>query len=77
MTMKEIIQRMIQLAEDKRDYEMIDQIGELMEKLALTSNAPSNWRIIGAEIMRDLPIKSFAKENFYKFGFYESEDGEY
>lgn len=72
--MKEIIQRMIQLAEDKRDYEMIDQIGELMETMAVTFNAPSNWRTIGEELMRDLPDDSWAKENLYRFGFYTEED---
>lgn len=74
--MKDIIKSMLQLAEDERNTGLMDCVGELILKLSLTSNAPSNWRTIGEELMRDLPDDSWAKENLYRFGFYTEEDNQ-
>lgn len=72
--MKETIVKMLQLAEDERNCDLIDLTGELLCELARTINAPSNWRSIGEELMWELPPDSWAKENLYRFGFWEEDD---
>lgn len=48
--MYETIHKMIDMAAEVEDYEMAEQISNLIEKLATTCNCPSDWRDIGERL---------------------------
>lgn len=50
--MKETIIKMIELAAQSKNYDMLDQIKELILEFALTYNCPSDWRSIGSELAK-------------------------
>lgn len=82
-TMKDIIRRMIDTAEQTRagsygpggiepDAALFWAL-ELMDELARTCNAPSNWRSIEEEIMRELPRDGHAFDFLAVHGAYFEE----
>lgn len=60
--MKDIIKDLIQLAEENEDYELIYQIRRLIQELALTYNAPSNWRNVASELQNEYTNDSWVYE---------------
>ena len=51
--MKDIIKRMIEQAEIEEDYALINYAKQIVDELAMTFNAPSNWRDIGEELANE------------------------
>ena len=83
-TMKNILRRMIDMAEDTRagaygpggvepDAVLFWAL-EIMDELARTCNAPSNWRSIEEEIMRELPRDGHAFDFLAVHGAYFEEE---
>lgn len=70
--MKDIIKDLIQLAEENEDYELIYQIRRLIQELALTYNAPSNWRNIASELQKEYTSDSWVYEEL-ELGDYKEE----
>ena len=50
--MEQIILDMTKEAERTENYELIQYVKRLVDTLAMTSNAPSNWREIAAELAK-------------------------
>lgn len=72
--MKDIIENIIELATVNQDYELADLVSDLIDKLASTFNAPSNWRNIGEELYAEFngnQEKGWAIENckLYEYEF--------
>lgn len=85
-TMKNILRRMIDMAENTLagDYgpgevepdAVLFWALEIMDELARTCNAPSNWRSIEEEIMRELPRDGHAFDFLTGHGAYFEEEDE-
>lgn len=67
--MKNIIIEMIEKARDEQDYDLAKITKELIDELAETWNAPSNWRNIGEEIAKEYDKNSWIYEamNLYEY----------
>lgn len=56
--MKETIKNLIEIAEKIEDidiqYQVLEQIKNIIYELATTINCPSNWRSIGEEIAKEI-----------------------
>ena len=48
--MKETIIKMIETAEQTGNFEIMELIGDIIDRFAITINCPSNWRDIGTEL---------------------------
>ena len=51
--MKSIIKNMINQAETEENYSLINYAKQIVDELATTINAPSNWRSIGEELANE------------------------
>ena len=51
--MKDRIIEMIEKAEDEQDFDLTKIAKDLIDELAGTYNAPSDWRSIGGEIEKE------------------------
>lgn len=60
--MKDIIIEMITKAEDEQDFDLVKIAKKLIDELAETYNAPSNWRDIGEEIAQEYKNNSWIYE---------------
>ena len=60
--MKEIIIKMITKAEEEQDFDLAKIAKDLIDELAGTYNAPSNWRSIGEEIEKEYNENSWVYE---------------
>lgn len=67
--MKNIIIEMIEKAQDEQDFDLAKITKELIDELAETWNAPSNWRDIGEKIAKEYDEKSWIYEamNLYEY----------
>lgn len=60
--MYEIIKNMAVEADQYKDYKFIDHIKALIDTLALTINAPSDWRDIGEKLATEYDSDSWIYE---------------
>lgn len=67
--MFEIICRMIELADESKDYEMTDEIRALIEMLATTINCPSDWRDIGKRLANKYRENAEIYDNFLLYDY--------
>lgn len=51
--MYKVICEMIERANRKEDYELIENVARIIDTLASTINAPSDWRNIGERLYRE------------------------
>lgn len=51
--MKQTIGNMINQAETEENYSLIEYVRQIVDELATTINAPSNWRSIGEELEKE------------------------
>ncbi len=51
--MEKAIRDLVQIAEQRRDIELAETAKAMLDTLAMTANAPSNWREIPSKIARD------------------------
>lgn len=60
--MKDIIIEMITKAESEQDFDLAKIVKNLIDELAGTYNAPSDWRSIGEEIEKEYHSNSWVYE---------------
>lgn len=60
--MKEIILEMVKTAEKTEDYDLISYVKKIIDRFALTANAPSNWRDIGNVLLETYDCGSWVYE---------------
>ena len=64
--MKEIIKNLINIAENTEDiniqYEILEQIKDLIYEFARTINCPSDWRYIAEELIEEYKDNDFIYE---------------
>ena len=70
--MKVLIIEMIDLAVSKFDYDLIEQVRRLIDKLSTTANAPSDWRGIGEDLEREYESGSWAYEQLELWNYSEA-----
>lgn len=73
--MKETIKNLISIAEKTENidtkYAILDEIENLIYKLATTCNAPSNWRDIAEELAEEYSNNSFIYEALQLYDYTE------
>ena len=60
--MRKIIDNMIDRAVEHTDYELAKDIKSIVDTLAETFNAPSNWRDIGEELAKEIDLNDWIYE---------------
>lgn len=71
--MKDIIIEMITKAEDEQDFDLAKIAKNLIDELAGTYNAPSDWRSIGEEIEKEYHGNSWVYEAMGLWEYKEEE----
>lgn len=71
MTMKQIIRNMLIKASEEKDLELAEMVSDLMYELAITLNAPSDWRSILDELHEEFKDNEWLVESVYEFGMYD------
>lgn len=72
--MLEIIKSMIVVAEVNHDYDQLENIRELIYKLANTWNCPSNWRDIGEILAKEYDSDSEIYNKLSLWNYIDEED---
>lgn len=67
--MENIIIEMIEKAEENQDAELLELVRSLIEELASTFNAPSNWRDIGEKLAEKYDDESWVYQNLELWDF--------
>ena len=74
--MKEIIRNILDKAYEEKDLDLANIANDLMNKLALTANCPSNWRNILEELYEEYKGNDWIIEAVYEFGIMASNEEE-
>lgn len=61
--MEQTIRNMINQAETEENYSLIEYARQIVDELATTINAPSNWRNIGEKLVEEYDSDSWVYEN--------------
>lgn len=61
--MEQTIRSMIGQAEREENYSLIEYAKQIVDKLAITINAPSNWRDIGEKLAQEYDLDCWVYEN--------------
>ena len=61
--MEQTIRNMINQAETEENYSLIEYAKQIVDELATTINAPSNWRNIGEKLAEEYDSDSWVYEN--------------
>ena len=61
--MEQTIRNMINQAETEENYSLIEYARQIVDELATTINAPSNWRSIGEKLADEYDSDSWVYEN--------------
>lgn len=61
--MEQTIRNMINQAETEENYSLIEYARQIVDELATTINAPSNWRGIGEKLAEEYDSDSWVYEN--------------
>lgn len=72
--MKEIIIEMITKAENEQDFDLAKIAKNLIDELAGTYNAPSDWRNVGEEIAKEYKNNSWIYEAMDLWEYEEEND---
>lgn len=74
--MKKIIRNMLDKAIEENDLDLANIANDLMNKLALTANCPSNWRNILEELYEEYKSNEWIIEAVFEFGIMASNEEE-
>ena len=72
--MLDIIKSMIKVAEEHYDYEQLENIRDLIYKLADTWNCPSNWRDIGEILAKEYDSDNEMYNELSLWNYVDEED---
>ncbi len=67
--MEQIIIEMIEKAKENRDFDLLTFARNLIEELASTANAPSDWRSIGEKLAEKYNGDSWVYQNLELWDF--------
>ena len=67
--MYDVIKRMIIRAEENNDFDLADDVYEILSTLAVTFNAPSDWRDIGEELAEEYSNNNWIMDNCRLYEF--------
>ena len=67
--MYNVIKRMIIRAEKNNDFDLADDVYEILSALAVTFNAPSDWRDIGEELAEEYSNNNWIMDNCKLYEF--------
>ena len=67
--MEQIIIEMIEKAKENRDFDLLTFARNLIEELASTANAPSDWRSIGEKLVEKYNGDSWVYQNLELWDF--------
>lgn len=67
--MYDVIKRMIIRAEENNDFDLADDVYEILSELAGTFNAPSNWRDVGEELAEEFSNNNWVMDNCKLYEF--------
>lgn len=69
--MEQTIRNMIDQAEMEENYSLIEYASQIVDELATTINAPSNWRDIGERLAKEYDSDSWVYENMELWNYLE------
>lgn len=69
--MEQTIRNMIEQAETEENYSLIEYASQIVDELATTINAPSNWRNIGERLAEEYDSDSWVYENMELWNYLE------
>ena len=69
--MEQTIRNMINQAETEENYSLIEYAKQIVDELATTINAPSNWRDIGTELAAEYKDNSWVFDELELWNYEE------
>ena len=67
--MYNVIKKMIIRAKENNDFDLADDVYEILSTLAVTFNAPSDWRDIGEELAEEYSDNDWIMDNCRLYEF--------
>ena len=67
--MYNVIKKMIIRAKENNDFDLADDVYEILSTLAVTFNAPSDWRAIGEELAEEYSNNNWIMDNCKLYEF--------
>lgn len=67
--MYNVIKKMIIRAKENNDFDLADDVYEILSTLAVTFNAPSDWRDIGEELAEEYSNNNWIMDNCKLYEF--------
>ena len=74
--MEQTIRNMINQAETEENYSLIEYAKQIVDELATTINAPSNWRDIGEKLADEYNSDSWVYENMELWNYIDIDQGD-